>query len=79
MYINDKSFFIAGCSAEGVIFNLFHDGSGGVKFGMKGGLVTRLGLILSQDGAVPSRRLFISSLGTFDPIFDPFWAKNGPK
>ena len=43
-----------------------------MKFDVNGVAVARHGLILSQDGAIPSRMPFISELGLFDVIFSQF-------
>ena len=40
-----------------------------MKFDVNGVTVARHGLILSQDGAIPSRIVFIRVLGLFNAIF----------
>ena len=49
----------------------------GAKMGMNGSPVAPHRLILSQDGAIPSRMLFISAPCLFDLIFGSILAKMG--
>ena len=44
-----------------------------MKFDVNGVAVARHGLILSQDGAMHSRIVFIRVLGLFNAIYKEFW------
>ena len=46
-----------------------------MKFDVNGVTVARHGLILSQDGAMHSRIVFIRVLGLFNAILNKFWPK----